>query len=224
MGILNRFSDVVKSNINALIDKAENPEKMANQIILDLEKIQKEVTEGVAASIAEEKRLKDEVEKNRTEAERWETRAMESLKRGEEDMARDALAQKQKFERDYEAFRAQHEKQVADVNVLKENLRQLSDKVEEARRRRDNLIARNTSAKARTDAAKATSSTSTMDAMGKLDKMERKVDQQAAMAEAYQELNVSENMESKFQKMEQEKSLDDELAALKEKMNQENES
>ena len=224
MGILNRFSDVVKSNINALIDKAEDPEKMANQIILDLEKIQKEVTEGVAASIAEEKRLKDEVEKNRTEAERWETRAMESLKRGEEDMARDALAQKQKFERDYETFRNQHEKQVADVNVLKENLRQLSDKIEEARRRRDNLVARSTSAQVQTNVAKATGTASALDAMGKLDKMERKVDQQAAMAEAYQELNVSENMESKFQKMEQEKSLDDELAALKEKMNQENES
>jgi phage shock protein A len=224
MGILNRFSDVVKSNINALIDKAENPEKMANQIILDLEKIQKEVTEGVAASIAEEKRLKSEVEKNRTEAERWETRAMESLKRGEEDMARDALAQKQKFERDYETFRNQHEKQVADVNVLKENLRQLSDKIEEARRRRDNLVARSTSAQVQTNVAKATGTASALDAMGKLDKMERKVDQQAAMAEAYQELNVSENMESKFQKIEQEKSLDDELAALKEKMNQENES
>jgi len=149
---------------------------------------------------------------------------MESLKRGEEDMARDALAQKQKFERDYETFRNQHEKQVADVNVLKENLRQLSDKIEEARRRRDNLVARSTSAQVQTNVAKATGTASALDAMGKLDKMERKVDQQAAMAEAYQELNVSENMESKFQKIEQEKSLDDELAALKEKMNQENES
>lgn len=223
MSILNRFSDVVKSNINALIDKAENPEKMANQIILDLEKIQRDVTEGVAASIAEEKRLKGEVEKNLAEAERWEKRAMEALKQGEEDMAKDALAQKQKFERDYEIFRAQHEKQVEDVSGLKDNLRELSEKIEEARRRRDNLVARSTSAKVKTDTAKAVSSTSALDAMGKLDKMERKVDQQSAMADAYQELNVTEDTESKFKKMETEQSLDEELAALKEKMKQEEE-
>ena len=223
MGIFSRFSDVVKANINAMIDKAENPEKMASQIILDLEQIQKDVTEGVAKAIAEEKRLKTEVEKNLAEAGRWEERAKEALKRAEEEMAKDALAQKQKFDRDYETFRQQHEKQLADVEVLKDNLRDLNEKIEEAKRRRDNLVARSTSAKVKTDTAKAVSSTSAMDAMGKLDKMEKKVDQQAAMADAYQELNVAEDTEAKFKKMEQEKSLDDELAALKEKMQQEEE-
>lgn len=219
MGILNRFSDVVKSNINALIDRAEDPEKMANQIILDLEKIQREVTEGVAASIAEEKRLKTQVEQNRGEADRWENRAMEALKRGEEDLARQALQQKQRFESDYETFRLQHEKQVETVGTLKDNLRQLNRKIEEARRRRDNLVARSRSAAAQGAAAKAMSGSSSLDAMGKLDKMERRVDQKAAMAEAYQELNMEDNVESVFKKMEQEKSIDEELAALKERLN-----
>lgn len=221
MGILNRFSDVVRSNINALIDRAEDPEKMANQIILDLEKIQKEVVDGTAASIAEEKRLMTLVEQNRAEADRWENRAMEALKKGEEDMARDALQQKQRFENDYETFRLQHEKQVAAVNTLKENMREMNRKLEEARRRRDNLAARSTTAKVQQNVAKATTAASSMDAMGKLDKMERKVDQQAAMAEAYSELNAEENMEAKFKKMEKEQSIDDALAALKEKINQE---
>lgn len=221
MGILNRFSDVVRSNINALIDRAEDPEKMANQIILDLEKIQKEVVDGTAASIAEEKRLMTLVEQNRAEADRWENRAMEALKKGEEAMARDALQQKQRFENDYETFRLQHEKQVAAVNTLKENMREMNRKLEEARRRRDNLAARSTTAKVQQNVAKATTAASSMDAMGKLDKMERKVDQQAAMAEAYSELNAEENMEAKFKKMEKEQSIDDALAALKEKINQE---
>lgn len=221
MSILDRFSDVVKANINALIDRAEDPEKMANQIILDLEKIQKEVTEGVALSIAEEKRLKTLVEQNRDNAERWENRAVEALKKGEETMAREALQQKQKAEADYETYRLQHEKQVAAVSTLKDNLRQMNEKIEEARRRRDNLVARSTSTKAQSSAAKATSTASSLDTMGKLDKMERKVEQQAAMAEAYSELNVEQNMESQFKKMEQEKSLDDELAALKEKLKSE---
>ncbi len=221
MGILNRFSDVVRSNINALIDRAEDPEKMANQIILDLEKIQKEVVEGTAASIAEEKRLQALVEQNRAETDRWENRAMEALRQGEEDMARKALQQKQRFEDDYETFRLQHEKQVAAVNTLKENMREMNRKLEEARRRRDNLAARSTTTKVQQNIAKATSAASSMDAMGKLDKMERKVDQQAAMAEAYSELNAEVNMEAKFKKMEKEQSIDNALAALKEKIGKE---
>lgn len=221
MSILNRFSDVVKSNINALIDRAEDPEKMANQIILDLEKIQKEVTEGVASAIAEEKRLKTAVEQNKAEAERWEARAVEALKQGKEDMAREAIQQKQRFDADYETSLRQYEKQLADVNLLKENLRELRDKIGEARRRRDNLVARSTSAKVQTKVAQATSSATALDAMGKLDKMERKVDQQAAMAEAYRELNLEENLESKFKHMEEEKSVDDELAALKARLESE---
>lgn len=221
MSILNRFSDVVKSNINALIDRAEDPEKMANQIILDLEKIQKEVVEGTAASIAEEKRLKAMVEHNRSEADRWENRAMESLKKGEEDLARDALQQKQGFENDYETYRLQHEKQVEMVTKLKDDMREMNRKLEEARRRRDNLAARSTSAQVQSSVAKATSAASSLDAMGKLDKMERKVDQQAAMAEAYSEINMEENMEARFKKMEKEQSVDDALAELKAKMAQE---
>lgn len=221
MGILNRFSDVVKSNINALIDRAEDPEKMANQIILDLEKIQKEVVEGTAASIAEEKRLKTLVEQNRAEADRWENRAMEALRRNEEEMARKALQQKQRFEDDYETFRLQHEKQVAAVNTLKENMREMNRKLEEARRRRNNLAARSKTAKVQQNLAKASSTASSMDAMGKLDKMERKVEEQAALAEAYRELNAEGNMEAKFKKMEKEQSIDDALAALKEKIGKE---
>ncbi len=221
MSILNRFSDVVKSNINALIDRAEDPEKMANQIILDLEKIQKEVLEGVASSIAEEKRLKALVEQNQAETDRWESRAMEALKRDDEQMAREALQQKHKFENDYETFRSQHEKQVAAVNNLKENMRQMNQKIEEARRRRDNLVARSTSARTQSNVAKATSTASSLDAMGKLDKMERRVDQEAAMAAAYRELNAEENLEAQFKKIEKENSIDNELLALKERIKNE---
>lgn len=218
MSIFNRFSDVVRSNINALIDRAEDPEKMANQIILDLEKLQKQATEGVAASIAEEKRLKLLVEQNKAEAERWEIRAVEALKRDNEEMAREALAQKQRFDRDYETFRDQHERQVADVNQLKDNLRQLRSKIDEARRRRDNLVARSTTARTQQKISRATSTASSLDAMGKLDKMEQRVDQQAAMAAAYRELDVEHNLEAKFQQMEKERNVEDALAALKEKM------
>lgn len=221
MSIFARFSDVVRSNINALIDKAEDPEKMADQIIIDLEKMQREATEGVAGLIADEKRLKRLVEQNKAEIEKWETRAMDSLKRGDEAMAREALLQKQKFEADFETYYQQHEAQVAQVNTFKDNLRQLNEKIGEAKRRRDTLVARSKAAKTQSTMTKAMSSSASADILGKLDKMEEKVQHKEATVEAFTELNLGEDVESRFKEVEKHKSVDDELAALKEKLSQE---
>jgi|LSQX01.2.fsa_nt_gb phage shock protein A len=221
MSIFKRFSDVVRANINALIDKAEDPEKMANQIIMDLEKLQREATQGVAATIAEEKRLKRLVEQNRAEMEKWEARAIDCLKRGDEALAREALAQKQRFEADFANYCRQHEAQVEQVNALKENLRQLNEKIEEAKRRRDAIIARSKAARTQSAISQAMSETTTGDLLGKLDKMEEKVQQKEAMAEAYAELSLGDDIERRFREAEKQKSVDEELAALKEKLNQE---
>lgn len=221
MSIFARFSDVVRSNINALIDKAEDPEKMADQIIIDLEKMQREATEGVAGLIAEEKRLKRLVEQNKAEIEKWEARAVDSLKRGDEAMAREALLQKQKFEADFETYYQQHEAQVAQVNTFKDNLRQLNEKIGEAKRRRDTLVARSKAAKTQSTMTKAMSSSASADILGKLDKMEEKVQHKEATVEAFTELNLGDDIESRFKEVEKHKSVDDELAALKEKLSQE---
>jgi phage shock protein A len=222
MSVFSRFSDVVRSNINALIDKAEDPEKMANQIIIDLEKMQREVTQGVANVIAEEKRLKRLVEQSKAEIEKWEARAVDSLKRDDEAMAREALTQKQKFEADFETYYRQHEQQAAQANTLKGNLKQLNEKIDEAKKRRDTLVARSKAAKTQDAISKTMSGSSASgDILGKLDRMEEKVQQKEATVEAYAELNLGDDIESRFKEVEKHKSIDDELAALKEKMNQE---
>jgi phage shock protein A len=221
MSIFKRFSDVARSNINALIEKAEDPEKMANQIILDLEKLQREATEGVAATIAEEKRLKNLVEQNKADMEKWENRALQCLKQGDEDMARDAVRQKQKCEADFKTHYSRHEEQVARVNTLKDNLHQLSEKIAEARSRRDALVARGKSAKAQATISRAASSSTAGDLLGKLDKMEEKVQRTEATAEAFDELRLGDDVERKFKEMEKKQSVDDELAALKKKLNEE---
>ncbi len=220
MGIFSRFSDVVRSNINAMIDKAEDPEKMANQIIIDLEKMKREATEGVAGVIAEEKRLKRLVEQNKAEIEKWETRAVDSLKRGDEAMAREALSQKHKFEADFETYYRQHEDQVSQVNTFKDNLKQLNEKIDEAKRRRDTLVARSKAAKTQSTISKAMSSSTSSDVLSKLDRMEEKVQHKEATVEAFNELSLGEDIESRFKEVEKHKSVDDELAALKEKLNQ----
>ena len=218
MSILNRFSDVVRSNINALIDRAEDPEKMANQIILDLEKIRSDVTTQVASAIADEKRLKSMVEQNLAETERWEKRAMDALAAEDEELAREAIIQKQKYETSLNSYTEQHTRQLTQVESLKQNLKDLNEKVYEAQRRRDDLIARSKIAKTQAKINQAVNTTSSANPMNALDRMEQKVQKKEAMTEAYTELNQEQNIEKKFVSMEKDRKVEDELAALRAKM------
>lgn len=221
MSIFTRLSDVVRANINALIDRAEDPEKMANQIILDLEKVQDDVTAQVANAIAEEKRLKNQVAQSRAEVDRWENRAMEALHQGKEDLAREAVRQKQRHDSDYKLYQDHHRQQVEHVDTLKNSLRELNLKLEEARRRRDQLIARSKSAQAQSTMAKTMQKLSANSALSALERMEKKVQQQEGLVEAYAELNQDQDTERKFKDMEKNKAIEDELAALKAKLGKE---
>jgi phage shock protein A len=221
VSIFTRLSDVFRANINALIDRAEDPEKMANQIILDLEKIQDDVTAQVANAIAEEKRLKNQVAQSRSEVDRWENRAMEALRQGIEDLAREAVRQKQRHDSDFNLNQDHHRQQVEHVDTLKNSLRELNLKLEEARRRRDQLIARSRSAQAQTAMAKTMQKMSGTGALSALERMEKKVQQQEGLVKAYAELCQDQDTERKFKDLEKNKAIEDQLAALKAKRGKE---
>lgn len=218
MSIFTRLSDVIRANINAIIDRAEDPEKMANQIILDLEKVQDDVTAQVANAIAEEKRLKTQAENAKAEIERWENRAMAALREDNEELAREAIHQKQRNQSDFNLFIEQHSQQVQHVDTLKHNLKELNLKLEEARRRRDQLIARSRSAQAQTAMAKSMNKMSSVNSLSALERLERKVQTQEGLVEAYAELSKDNDLERKFRDLEATKSVEDDLAALRAKM------
>ncbi|MEJ5185186.1 MAG: PspA/IM30 family protein, partial [Rectinemataceae bacterium] len=142
MGIFERLKTVISSNINALISKAENPEKMLNQMIIDMNAQLIESKKAVAMAIADEKRLEREMMENKAKADEWEKKAMLAVRAGRDDLAKEALLRKQEYEGYAAQLAQQWEAQKQSVEKLKEALRQLQSKIEEANRKKNILIAR----------------------------------------------------------------------------------
>jgi len=205
MGLLDRFKRVVKSNINDLISKAENPEKMLNQLIMDMNEQLIESKKSVASAIADEKKLERQLNQHATQSNEWERKAMLAVKAGKDDLAKQALLRKQEAETFATQYQTQWNAQHDSVEKLKTSLRQLQQKIEEAQRKKNLLIARAKRAEAQKRIQGALnarlSDTSAFDAF---DRMASKVDQIEAEADAALEL----------EDMTAEKNLDSEFAAL----------
>ncbi|MDI7268252.1 MAG: PspA/IM30 family protein [Myxococcota bacterium] len=221
MGIFQRLAQVIKSNINALISKAEEPEKMLEQVMLDMNKQLVEAKRQVAVAIADEKRLAKQWEDEIRSAKEWERKAMVAVRAGDDALAKEALARKRRHADLGEQFKQQWDGQRRAVEQLKLALTQLASKIEEAKRKKSLLIAR----KKRAQAQKAINETLTgMSEAGGFEtfkRMEERIDQMAAEAEAgvelYAEMSGSD-VEQKFRELEAGPGADLELEALKRQM------
>jgi phage shock protein A len=142
MGIFDRFSTVLRSNINDLISRAENPEKMLNQLIIDMKGQLAKAKQEVAGAIADEKKLQFDAEAMKKQADEWERRAMLAVEQGRDDMAKQALM---RYNENLQGAQQLHEtwvKSKSETEALKISLRQLNDKIEEAKRKKNILVAR----------------------------------------------------------------------------------
>src|SRR3982074_2782244 len=148
MGIFSRLAQLIKSNLNDLISKSEDPEKMLNQVVLDMSSQLVEAKKQVASSIADEKRLAKQYEQEAANAQEWERRAMMALRAGNEPLAKEGLSRKREHDELASTYNEQWTKQKAAVDQLKKALRLLSDKIEEAKRKRNVLVARKKRAEA----------------------------------------------------------------------------
>lgn len=139
---LNQFTFVMKSSITALREKIEDPERMLQQLIIDMEEEQEAVRRSVAEAIADEIQLGKQVDRERTAALEWFERATKALKRGDEATSKAALEQKLLAEKRAEDLHAQHEKQKTQTRKLQDSVRDLDDKIRQARQKRTLLLAR----------------------------------------------------------------------------------
>lgn len=219
MGILDRIATVVKSNINELIDRAEDPEKMLKQLLLDMEEDLLEVKKQVAAAIATEKQLHRQLTENQAKADEWQAKAELAVNKGEDDLAKEALSRKKSYAEAAASFQVQWESQKKNVELLRANLGQLEAKINEARIKKDMLIARARQAQANETVHKAMGKMDTTSALSAFDRMESKVHEKEASAAAFAEL-TQDSLEDKFKALESKDDLDAELAALKAKLNQ----
>ncbi len=224
MGILDRFSSIIKANINDLLDKAENPSKMVDQYLRDLTDDLAEVKEQTAGVMAEETRTKRMVDDNEAEVDKYDGLARDALKAGKEDDARTFLAKKQELEAKGENLQKTYE--VAHENASK--MRQMHDKlvsdIEILNSRKETIKAKAAVAKTQDTVSKITTgSDKATGAMGAFDRMEEKVDNMLDKSNAMQELNEepiddASSLADKYKKGGNTASVDEELEKMKKEM------
>ncbi len=221
MGIFSRLAQLIKSNLNDLISRSEDPEKMLNQVVLDMNNQLVEAKKQVAASIADEKRLAKQLELELANAQEWERRAMVALRVGNEELAKEALSRKREHDELATTYQEQWTKQKTAVDQLKKALRLLNDKIEEAKRKKNVLVARKKRAEAQKAIQETMSGLRDQSAFETFDRMSQKVDQIEAEAEAQAELAdeyAGDVLSAQFQQLEHKHSADDDLLTLKRKM------
>ncbi len=223
MGIFSRLKTVISSNVNDLISKAEDPEKMLNQLIVDMNEQLIESKKAVALAIADEKKLQRETENQLAQAQEWERKAMLAVNAGNDGLAKEALMRKQDYDNAYTEFNKQWQAQKAAVDKLKSTLRELQSKIEEAQRKKNLLVARAKRAQAQEKIQNTISNVAgNTSAFAAFDRMAQKVDQLEAQADAQAELaDLSQDADLDKQFRELEKSggsADAMLLELKQKM------
>jgi phage shock protein A len=216
MGILDRVSTLMRANINDLIDRAEDPEKVVKQLIIDMNNQLLQVKTQVAASIADEKQLLARYQDNDSKAVEWQKRAELAVEKSQDDLAREALMRRNTFQTTADGFKEQYEQQAHQVEILKDALHQLESKIQEATTKKDLLIARARRAKAETTIRTTLSGLNQSSALGSFARIEEKVAHQEAQAAALGELDT-DTTEHRFELLQQDSDLDRQLAALKEK-------
>ena len=225
MGLFDRFRRVVTSNINDMISKAENPEKMLTQLIEDMNGQLIESKKAVAGAIADEKQLERQLLQQRAQTEDWEKRAVLAVQEGKDELAKRALVRKQELDEYVSSYQDQWQAQRDSVEQLKGSLRDLTQKIEEAQRKKNILIARTKRAEAQQRIQATLSTSRDTSAFEAFDRMAKKVDQIEAQADAEREIDQidagDQSLEREFKQLEGgDTSADRLLEDLKKKMGQ----
>ncbi|MBA3917881.1 MAG: hypothetical protein C0516_04750 [Gemmatimonas sp.] len=224
MGIFDRLSTLIKSNLNDLISSAENPEKMLNQIIVDMRNQLAKAKQQVAAAIADEKRLKDQADAEFKLADDWEKRAMLAVQEGRDDLAKQALMRGQEHLEHGQALATTWEAHKIETEKLKQSLRDLNDKIEEAKRKKNLLLARQRRAEAQARISQTMSGLSENSAFEAFARMEEKITTNERQLQAAQEIDEEfsgDRLASEFKQLERAgggASADMQLMALKQRM------
>jgi phage shock protein A len=216
MALLERVSTLVRANINDLVDKAEDPEKMIKQVILDMQNQLLQVKTQVAISIADQHVLEKKLQENEENGKQWMRRAEMAVDKKDDALARAAVERSMSYQSMTESFRQQVEDQKTQVENLKSALLKLQQKLAEAQSKSDMLIAQHRRSRAlgkATDAGRAVGDGSNAAAF---DRMKKKVQHTEASAQAGADL-LADNVDDKFAAMEKQDEIDRLLAEIKAK-------
>src|SRR6266513_2687292 len=213
MGIIDRLSTLIRSNINDLISRAENPQKVLEQLIVDMRSQLAKAKQQVAAAIADEKRLSAQAD--------WEKRAVLAVQEGRDDLAKQALLRYNEHVQGAVQLQETWIKHREETDKLKASLRQLNDKIEEAKRKKNILIARQKRAEAHKRIQETLGSISDKSAFETFERMAEQIEHEERKLIAAAEVNEDlsgDSLIKQFQGIEVKASADEQLLALKRKM------
>ena len=217
MGFFDRLSRLLRSNLNDFVSNAEDPAKILEQSVSDMQADLVKLRQAVAMAIASQKRLGSQSDQAKNQSKIWYERAGLALKNGEEDLAREALIRRKTFEETFLSLSNQQQAQEGQVEMLKRSLLKLEGKIAEAKTKKDMLKARAQAAKAQQQLESTVGGLGTSSAMDAFERMEDKVQAMEATSQASAEL-AGVDLESKFIALEGGDDVDDELNALRVKL------
>ncbi|GAA5185871.1 phage shock protein PspA [Ferrimonas gelatinilytica] len=217
MGIFTRFADIVNSNLSALLDKAEDPEKMVRLIIQEMEDTLVEVRSTSAKVLAEKKEGMRRIERAELQVSEWQNKAELALSKEREDLARAALVEKQKASDVVDALKDELIIIEEQINRLKEEISQLQEKLNDARARQKSIIMRKQTASSRLDVKRQLDPGKIDKAMSRFEQYERRVEGLESEVEAY-EMSQPHSLEDEFAALEAEDKVNQELEAMKKKL------
>ena len=217
MGIFSRFADIINSNISALLDKAEDPEKMVRLIIQEMEDTLVEVRSTSAKVLAEKKEIIRRIAKVQQQVQDWQSKAELALSKDREDLAKAALVEKQKANELAETLAAELVVVEEHILRLKDEVNLLQEKLADAKARQKTIIMRKQTASSRLEVKKQLDSSKIDNAMSKFEQYERRVEGLESQVDAY-DLGNKQTLNDEFAALEAEDSVNDELEAMKAKM------
>jgi len=214
MGIFTRFSDIVNSNINAILDKAEDPEKIVRLMIQEMEDTLVEVRSAAARSIADKKDLNRKIERLDRDSDDWDQKAELALRKGREDLAKAALVEKSRVTAAVDLLKQDYLAVDEGLAKLNEDIARLESKLEDAKSRQKALLARHKTANSRLAVRKKIHDYKIEDAMVRFEQYTRRIDDVEGRVEAY-DLGLPKDLNHEFASLEAEESVNEELDALK---------
>lgn len=214
MGFLDRIFRVIRANLNSLVSKVEDPEKILEQAVLDMQEELIQLRQAVAQAIATQKRTERQCSQAQTTADEWYRRAQLALQKGDEHLAREALTRRKSYQETAEVMQAQIQQQSTIVAQLKQNMMKLESKISEAKTKKDLYVARARSARASQQINDMMGRVGTGSALEAFERMEEKVLQMEAQAEAVAELGM-DDLEKRIAALGDADEVEAELAAMK---------
>jgi phage shock protein A len=217
--VFDRISTIIRANINDMLDSAEDPEAMLNQIIRDMNEALRQADSDIADQIAQQKMLEGDADAAERNQKQWQSKAELAVNKNRDDLAREALLRVNDYTEQSGIFNKQLEAQKQAVTELKSKRDQLKSKYDQALRNRDNLVARARAAQAKTNMTQVGKQASSADYTSELERFERKIRQKEARADADEEVaETRTSVEDEFEALGANDQVEAQLAELKAKM------